>query len=347
MASRIIDDGDLDGEPEYELPSFPGVRCGCSSDGPAGADRAGSSESGPATRPTPGPRPWLCATARSRPSAPAPESSGFAGRRTRVIDRPDVFAIPGLIDATATWSRSAPAQEQLDLRGVASLEEVARRVKELAEASPAGSWITGRNWDQSLWPGRQFPDRRGARPGRPRSPVWLKRVDGHAGWANSEAMRLAKVDKDTKAPPGGQIIRDSAGDPTGVFIDGAMSLVGRAVPVTGQGRHQTQAAGGPAARSGTGLDLGARRRDLATASPKPIASSIARAGSVVRIYGMASLPAGGEVELREPCGRRYRLAQKAGSSCGRSSFTSTARWARAVPFCLSLTTMIRKTPGCC
>jgi predicted amidohydrolase YtcJ len=99
------------------------------------------------------------------------------------------------------------------LRGVASLVEVERRVKERAEAIPPGSWITGRNWDQSLWPGAEFPtaallDR--AAPGRP---VWLKRVDGHAGWASTEAMRLAKVEKDAKAPAGGQIIRDAGGIP--------------------------------------------------------------------------------------------------------------------------------------
>ena len=109
------------------------------------------------------------------------------------------------------------SQEQLDLRGVASLEEVARRVKKFAESSPAGSWITGRNWDQSLWPGAAFPTAAILDQAVPGRAVWLKRVDGHAGWASSEAMKLAKVDKATEAPPSGQIIRDSAGDPTGVF----------------------------------------------------------------------------------------------------------------------------------
>ena len=64
----------------------------------------------------------------------------------------------------------------------------------------------------------------------PNRPVWLHRVDGHAGWANSEAMRRAKVAKDAKAPSDGQVLRDRDGNPTGVFIDGAMGLVGRAVP---------------------------------------------------------------------------------------------------------------------
>ena len=131
---------------------------------------------------------------------------------------------------TVTWKSLGASQEELDLRGVASLEEVARRVKARIEPNPGDSWITGRNWDQSLWPGGAFPTAAVLDAVAPRRPVWLKRVDGHAGWANSEAMRRAKVAKDTQAPPDGQIIRDRDGQPTGVFIDGAMGLVGRAVP---------------------------------------------------------------------------------------------------------------------
>ncbi len=81
----------------------------------------------------------------------------FRGPRTRVIDRPDLFALPGLIDAHGHMESLGATQEQLDLRGVASLAEVERKVKERAQAMPAGSWITGRNWDQSLWPGGEFP----------------------------------------------------------------------------------------------------------------------------------------------------------------------------------------------
>ena len=94
--------------------------------------------------------------------------------------------------------------------------------------TPGDSWITGRNWDQSLWPGEHFPTAAVLDAVAPDRAVWLERVDGHAGWANSEAMRRAKVGKESTAPADGQILRDSDGRPTGVFIDGAMSLVGRA-----------------------------------------------------------------------------------------------------------------------
>ena len=113
---------------------------------------------------------------------------------------------------------------------MASLDQVVERVRERIRSTPGDSWITGRNWDQSLWPGGAFPTASLLDAVSLKRPVWLKRVDGHAGWANSEAMRLAKVSKDSIAPSDGQIIRDPQGQPTGVFIDGAMSLVGRAVP---------------------------------------------------------------------------------------------------------------------
>ena len=133
----------------------------------------------------------------------------FRGPSTRVVERPDAFAIPGLIDAHGHMESLGASQEEVDLRGVASLEEVARRVKARAEPTPGDSWITGRSWDQSLWPGGAFPTAAVLDEAAPHRPVWLSRVDGHAGWANSEAMRRAKVTKESMAPSDGQIIRDT------------------------------------------------------------------------------------------------------------------------------------------
>ncbi len=220
----------------------------------------------------------------------------FRGPQTRVIDRPDLFALPGLIDAHGHMESLGATQEQLDLRGVASLEEIERRVKERAKTVPKGTWITGRNWDQSLWPGAEFPtaallDR--AAPGRP---VWLRRVDGHAGWASSEAMRLAKVDKDSKAPASGQIIRDAAGNPTGVFVDGAMGLVGRAVPSGGKDdikRHLLVAQKAVLEQGLTAVHDAGISKSVADAYRE-----LDREGKlIVRVYGMASLPSGGELAV--------------------------------------------------
>ena len=229
-------------------------------------------------------------------------------RRNRAVPRAGALAcsispprlpFPGLIDAHGHMESLGATQEQLDLRGVASLEEVARRVKEFARSSPSGSWITGRNWDQSLWPGGAFPTAAVLDQAVPGRAVWLRRVDGHAGWASSEAMRLAKVEKDTQAPPSGQIIRDAAGDPTGVFIDGAMSLVGRAVPSPGKDdiKRRLLAAQQLVLEQGlTSVHDAGISRSVAEAYRE-----LDREGKlVVRIYGMASLPSGGEVGVRQP-----------------------------------------------
>ena len=224
----------------------------------------------------------------------AAEIERFRGPGTRSLDHPTAFAIPGLIDAHGHMESLGAAREQLDLRGVASLEEAARRVKEFARSSPTGSWITGRNWDQSLWPGGAFPTADVLDQAVPGRAVWLRRVDGHAGWASSEAMRLAKVGKETQAPSSGQIIRDAAGLPTGVFIDGAMGLVGRAVPSPGEDAIKRRLL----AAQQFVLEQG-----LTSVHDAGISRSVAEAYReldregrlVVRIYGMASLPSGGEV----------------------------------------------------
>ncbi len=152
------------------------------------------------------------------------------GPQTRIVDRPDAFATPGLIDAHAHLSDLGASTEEIDLRGVDRLDEVVRRVKGEIAAHPDDAWITGQNWDQSLWPGGVFPTAAVLDAVAPDRPVWLIRVDGHAGWANSEAMRRAKVTRESVAPPGGKILRDAKGDPTGIFIDEARLLISRTLP---------------------------------------------------------------------------------------------------------------------
>ena len=163
------------------------------------------------------------------------EVERFRGPATRVVERPDAFATPGLIDAHVHLGDLGAEKEQVDLRGAKSLDEVARRVKVWCEAHPGNAWVIGQNWDQSLWPGGAFPDASVLDAVAPSRPVWLVRVDGHAGWANTEALRRAEVKKEAEAPKEGQILRDKEGRPTGVFVDGAKRLVKHAIP------RQTQA----------------------------------------------------------------------------------------------------------
>src|SRR5207247_1689527 len=93
-----------------------------------------------------------------------------------------------------------------------------------------GEWILGRGWEQNLWPSKQFPTAGPLDAAVPDHPVWLRRVDGHAGLANSAAMRAAGISASTRDPEGGRIIRDANGNPTGVFVDATEGLVDRAVP---------------------------------------------------------------------------------------------------------------------
>ena len=151
------------------------------------------------------------------------------------------------------------------------------RVQARIKDSPGDSWITGRNWDQSLWPGGTFPTAAALDGVSPDRPVWLERVDGHAGWANTEAMRRAKRDSDSKAPSDGQIVRDSAGNPTGVLIDGAMNLVARAVPDPTLNDVKRRLLRHKNLCFKTALPA-CTTRGSPIASPKPIASSIAKAG---------------------------------------------------------------------
>ncbi|MFI5457373.1 MAG: amidohydrolase [Isosphaerales bacterium] len=218
----------------------------------------------------------------------------FQGRLTRMIERPAAFAMPGLIDAHGHMESLGATQEELDLRGVASIEEIARRVKARIDLNPGDSWITGRNWDQSLWPGGAFPTAAVLDAVAPRRPVWLERVDGHAGWANAEAMRRARAGKQSKAPKDGQIIRDRDGQPTGVFIDGAMSLIGRAVPPSTKDdlKRRLLAAQKLVLQNGLTSVHDAGISKLTADAYR----ELDRDGQLaVRVYGMASLPSGGEV----------------------------------------------------
>ena len=104
------------------------------------------------------------------------------------------------------------------------------RAKERVAHAGSGEWILGRGWDQNRWPQKDFPTTPQLDAAISDHPVWLKRVDGHAGLANTAAIRAAGVTAQTPDPDGGRIMRDAAGNPTGVFLDGAMSLIEAKIP---------------------------------------------------------------------------------------------------------------------
>ncbi|WP_227718226.1 amidohydrolase [Microbulbifer sp. Q7] len=145
------------------------------------------------------------------------------------IDAGGKLLLPGLIDAHGHVLGLGRLQQQLDLRGL-DLPQTLHAIKQFARKQQPGEWLIGRGWNQVLWRGKQFPTSAQLDALDIDQPIWLQRVDGHAGWANSAAMKLAGITADTKAPDGGEIIRDEEGKPTGVLIDNAMGLIQGVVP---------------------------------------------------------------------------------------------------------------------
>ena len=121
---------------------------------------------------------------------------------------------------------------QLDLTGTTSLADLQQRLKAYAAANPGSGWITGRGWNQELWPDKSFPSAADLDAVVADRPVWLTRVDGHAAVGNSAALKAAGINSRTRSPAGGQIERGPDGAATGLFIDNAIALVGGKVPGT-------------------------------------------------------------------------------------------------------------------
>ena len=142
--------------------------------------------------------------------------------------------LPGFIDGHGHVLGLGQNLAQVELRETASEAQAVARVAAFAKNNPQAQWILGRGWNQVLWPTQQFPGKALLDEAVADKPVWLSRVDGHAGWANSKALQLAGITKDSLDPPGGQILRDSNGEPTGVLIDNAMLLLEKQIPATNE-----------------------------------------------------------------------------------------------------------------
>lgn len=155
------------------------------------------------------------------------------GPHTRVIDLAGRSITPGLVDGHCHLAGLGRALEQLDLRGTKHPEEVAEAVAQEAQKRPPGEWISGYGWDQNLWSPPAFPTRHLLDRVSPHHPVALRRIDGHALWANSAALAAAGIQRGSADPAGGLIVRDADGEPTGVLLDYAIDLVeGRIPPPT-------------------------------------------------------------------------------------------------------------------
>lgn len=138
--------------------------------------------------------------------------------------------MPGLIDAHGHVLALGAARRSLQLRDTADLPAALAAIRAHASARPQAAWITGGGWNQAAWKLGRFPSAAELDTAEAERPVWLSRVDGHAGWANRRALALAGITRDTPDPAGGRIERDASGEPSGVLVDAAMGLVERHVP---------------------------------------------------------------------------------------------------------------------
>lgn len=150
------------------------------------------------------------------------------------IDGQGRTLLPGLIDAHAHVAGLGFLKTSLDLTGTPSVDDGVAAIRRYAADKPLLRWITGRGWNQVLWPVQAFPTAAHIDAVVNDRPVWLERIDGHAGWANSKALAMAGIDDDTPDPVGGKILRDDNGHATGVLIDRAMDLVVARVPQPGK-----------------------------------------------------------------------------------------------------------------
>jgi predicted amidohydrolase YtcJ len=164
------------------------------------------------------------------------ELEPLAGPETRVVDLRGRLVLPGFNDAHVHFYMGGETLTSIDLRGASSLAELRETVRRFAAALAPGEWIQHGSWDQERWTPPELPTAALIDDVTPQNPVWVNRTDGHMLLANSLAMRLAGVDRNTADVPGGEIVRDAEGNPTGVFKDAAIRLVDHVIPLPSRQR---------------------------------------------------------------------------------------------------------------
>jgi hypothetical protein len=159
------------------------------------------------------------------------DAKKYQSAETKTIDLSGKTVVPGLTDSHCHIFGIGEREMNLNLEGANTLEDFLARVKERVAKTEPGKWITGRGWIETFWKPPQFPTRADLDKIAPDNPVFLARADGHASVANSAALRIAKIEKDTANPFGGEILRDKqTGEATGMLLDHAQGLVSKNIP---------------------------------------------------------------------------------------------------------------------
>ena len=235
----------------------------------------------------------------------------LAGPNTRTIDAKGRLLLPGFNDAHTHFLSGGFQLSSVDLRDANSPQEFAARIKAFAEKLPKGRWVTGGDWDHERWPDAKLPTKELIDSFTAETPVFVNRLDGHMALANSLALKLAGVTRETADPPGGVIVRDKSGEPTGVLKDAAQNFVWKVVsPATFEEKlDAARAATNYAAKLGvtsvqdmsagddvgiyqTLLDRGELKTRIYAVSPLPSWERVARMG-VRAHFGSEMLRVGG------------------------------------------------------
>jgi predicted amidohydrolase YtcJ len=217
------------------------------------------------------------------------EIQALASSGTRVFDARGQLVLPGFNDAHVHFLSGGFQLSSVDLRDAATPQEFSTRIRKFAATLPPEKWITGGDWDHERWPTNSLPTKELIDSVTPRTPVFVTRLDGHMGLANSVALKIGGVTRDTPDPDGGFIVRDAkTGEPTGVLKDAAMNLVSRKIPAATfeEKLAAARAATEHAARLGV-----TSVTDMSAAADVGVYQELLRRGELkTRIYAIAPLP---------------------------------------------------------
>src|SRR6266542_3171637 len=154
----------------------------------------------------------------------------WRGPQTKVINAGRKLVLPGFNDAHVHFIQGGAQLDQVQLTDAASPQEFAKRIAAQVAKTPKGEWILGGRWDETKWPKPELPTKELVDAVTTATPIFVERYDGHEALANSAAMKLAGVNAKTADVPGGVIVRDASGNPTGIFKDAAQELIYKAIP---------------------------------------------------------------------------------------------------------------------
>lgn len=215
------------------------------------------------------------------------EIKACAGARTRVIDAGGGLVLPGFNDAHVHFLMGGLQLSEVNLRDAKSPKEFVARLQQFARKIPAGQWITGGEWDHEWWPGAPLPTREWIDPVIPEHPVFVRRLDGHMALANTCALKLAGIIRDTPEVAAGKIVRDPHGEPTGLLKDAAMEYVEKVMPAPDFGQKLAAAK----AASEFAASLGVTSvQDMSAGADVGVYQTLAERGELkTRIYGMTPL----------------------------------------------------------